>query len=871
MKPINVSLLCPRDNNQNKPVAIPPRVSLRGNNPIKAVAISNTLFAALLSLTCACNFIYDYPNNIGPSDTDTDDGTGADTDAQQDPTGEDIAADDDKIDQPDAPDGAEDAQDGADTTDAADTEEEEEPPPENYTWDITATGGEVAAREYALLVPLWLYQQESDLIMEHAVTCIHLDAVAADSCGSNDGTVFGLTESYPSVPQSDFGRSFYFDGDDKITLNDGDALDGWTGLTVGAWVMLESECRVEKTIFSWDSPAGGSGKMSCVDTDHAYWRILGETGEGGIVDVDNVFIDFGRWYHVVGRFDGSTSRLYVDGQLIGSAGFEDTIDNEGEIGIGVNVNGGAAHADFWTGKIDEVVIFDYALGDYEIAHMHADDCWKFDVAFPYYLDFYDGTALLSEEAIETDNRNQWELDIDDAVLYYRCNGDFANEAGDPDGTAMGGASADADSLPDLQNACAFDGDGDMVDTGYHTAENTNNFTVCLFASREDWDAPGHAYIAGEHDGASGEWLLRIKDNSQLQFFGDDPENDPKVNLSELKDGTMHYICGVSDDPKKSLYVDGVLVDSFDNDWNMSSGYTLRLGGAPACDANPTWAFDGRIDEARLWTRPRSAEEIRSDLAPDFMRVWYTDISGLETEVRTTGAFYAHDDFGLAADYWFNEGGGTILHDFDRVGDYRDHGVIEGATWSTDVPNDCFDYSLLFNGVDSYVDLGFKPSISAFSFAAWVNFSDIESDQRGIFTTMQDDSNRDGFFFAHHNVSGWTLSGYDNNEGVSTCQEEAVSATTDTWYHVAATYDGANPRIYVNSSPITCGEELTGAIDEHDENVFIGENYHEYGSRFMNGLITGAKFWDSVLTEAQIQALYNGGECLRFSVSDPMPL
>ncbi|MFH1438176.1 MAG: LamG domain-containing protein [Pseudomonadota bacterium] len=820
------------------------------------MAISNIIFAALISLACACNFIYDYPNNIGPSDSDTDDGTGADTDAQQDPTGEDPLPD------ADVPDAIEDAQD------AADAEEEEEPPPENYTWDIEAEGGFTSGREYALLVPLWQFQQESDLIAEHAAGCWHLDTNANDSCGTNHGTAFGISEGYPSVPQSDFRSSYYFSGDDEILLTDGDALDGWTGLTVGAWVMPGSECRSEKTIFSWDSPAGGSGIMSCVDTDHAYWRILGETGEGGIVDVDNVFIDFGRWYHVVGRFDGSTSRLYVDGQLIGSAGFEDTIDNAGEIGIGVNVNGGADHGGFWTGKIDEVVIFGYALDDYEIGHMHAQDCWKFDVAYPYYLDFFDGDAELSEEAIETTHWNQWEQDIGDAVLYFRCNGDFANEAGDPDGTRMGGASADADSLPDLQGACAFDGNGDMVDTHISTMEYINGFTVCMFVSREDWDAPDHAHIAGEHDGGSGGWLLRIKDNSQLQLYGADPDNDPKVSLSELRDGAMHYICGVSEGTTKSLYVDGVLVDSYVHAWNTFADGTFRFGGSPQCDTNPTWAFDGRIDEVRLWTRPRTAEEIRTDLAPDYMRVWTTDISGLETTARTTGDFYAHDDFGLAADYWFNEGGGAILHDFDRVGDSRDNATIYGATWSTDTPNDCFDYSLAFNGVDDYVKMNAVSLPAAgFAYCAWVKTTDDD----GI-VMLKGPAEGSG-----HGVRGYGLFAFSNVCFGSGAGYRCSGETLDGgWHHACGTYlDGSTNwsdiRIYIDGAEAT-GYTATGDFYKpHVDSlsVFLGSDDGE--STFFEGSITGARIFNRDLPAGEIEALYNNGDCLQFSVSDPMPI
>jgi Concanavalin A-like lectin/glucanases superfamily len=77
----------------------------------------------------------------------------------------------------------------------------------------------------------------------------------------------------------------------------------------------------------------------------------------------------GQWHHVVGTYDGSTVRLFLDGRQVGS-GTPDTApiayglptSNNLEIGDYPGCSG----LDF-SGSIDEVKVFDRALGSGEIA------------------------------------------------------------------------------------------------------------------------------------------------------------------------------------------------------------------------------------------------------------------------------------------------------------------------------------------------------------------------------------------------------------------------------------------------------------------------------------------------------------------------
>jgi Concanavalin A-like lectin/glucanases superfamily len=77
----------------------------------------------------------------------------------------------------------------------------------------------------------------------------------------------------------------------------------------------------------------------------------------------------GQWHNVVGTYDGSSVRLYVDGHQVGS-GTPDTapiaygLPTSNDLLIG-DYPGGCSNLDF-SGSIDEVKIFNRALGSQEI-------------------------------------------------------------------------------------------------------------------------------------------------------------------------------------------------------------------------------------------------------------------------------------------------------------------------------------------------------------------------------------------------------------------------------------------------------------------------------------------------------------------------
>lgn len=190
--------------------------------------------------------------------------------------------------------------------------------------------------------------------------------IAHDSVGSNNGTIYGATWTTGIV-----GGALSFDGvNDYIYVGDVPSLDISSALTLGAWIKTDKVTN--DTIISKDDDAGNREYYFGVSYDgnnpgRVRWTL--KTNSFQFRD-SSVVVNDSQWHYIVGTYDGSYLRTYIDG-------VEDITSPVAQTGFIPNTSApfliGAKYSpgQYFRGVIDEVAVYDRALTSDEIRNRFA--------------------------------------------------------------------------------------------------------------------------------------------------------------------------------------------------------------------------------------------------------------------------------------------------------------------------------------------------------------------------------------------------------------------------------------------------------------------------------------------------------------------
>jgi hypothetical protein len=189
------------------------------------------------------------------------------------------------------------------------------------------------------------------------VAWYRFDGNADDSSGNNiHGTEMGDPTYEPGV----FGEAISLDGDgDYVDCGLDPKLDITEFLTFTYWIKVVEFDKSWNTVLargddSWRSSRAGTNNFmeAAVGGTAGNWTY-------GVTPVDD-----GEWHHVGWVYDGTMNYLYVDGEI------DATEENSGEITVSSYPlyigDNSQATGRFWTGLIDDVLIFNRALTQEEV-------------------------------------------------------------------------------------------------------------------------------------------------------------------------------------------------------------------------------------------------------------------------------------------------------------------------------------------------------------------------------------------------------------------------------------------------------------------------------------------------------------------------
>jgi hypothetical protein len=181
------------------------------------------------------------------------------------------------------------------------------------------------------------------------------DTVSDVIGNGNDGTIYGASWT----TEGKFGNALSFDGNDYVLVSDSSSLNPVNEITVELWAKSDTPY--------WNQ----NGMLLCKQYSYMLHPVLNTKklrfyiySEGWHYVEYSSAKDITQWHHYMGTFNGETLKIYEDGILMNSAEYVGDIDySSDDLYIG-KYDG---YNRYFKGSIDDVVIYNQALNDEEVA------------------------------------------------------------------------------------------------------------------------------------------------------------------------------------------------------------------------------------------------------------------------------------------------------------------------------------------------------------------------------------------------------------------------------------------------------------------------------------------------------------------------
>jgi len=200
-------------------------------------------------------------------------------------------------------------------------------------------------------------------------------ARAHDSSGwSNDGALVDLMPSTAWTASGPEKTALTPQGRGYVEVSSSPSIAGiTTQLSLVAWVLIEGPIEGDfATAISRQIGTGNGQHYHLSINAQQKPAFFVTTPASGQVVLFGSPVSRGTWVHLAGTYDGSTSRLYVDGEAVKSAPVVGTFAKESNpVILGGNANGDRKDvSELVVGSLNDVMLYRRALRPEEIARLH---------------------------------------------------------------------------------------------------------------------------------------------------------------------------------------------------------------------------------------------------------------------------------------------------------------------------------------------------------------------------------------------------------------------------------------------------------------------------------------------------------------------
>ena len=727
------------------------------------------------------------------------------------------------------------------------------------------------------LTNLWKFNSgDGDLLFDHSGNLSHGDINGAEwYLDPIFGCMDPLAPNYnPEANINDLSCNDYPDGGDYALFFDGEGdyvdVSGSSNISpqfisVGAWVKLDNNSFDEDIIVvgKFDNIQGKSWKLSITSSaigyNIPYFTFRNATGGNKTVNGTTI-LEVDTWYYIVGTFDGTNEKIFVNGfldnsQIQSNSSINNAITN---VTIGGNNQGTTS---LMHGQIDDVFIFDFAMNEDQVSS-YLDtklsgqedgliSYWNFDAAEGETL--YDRTGnivhgdLLGPVWLERENFG--------CLDPYAFN--FDSDVNVDDGSCFG-YPEEGDQLlrfDELDNYAIIPADSDFViqdetfsiSSWIKVPSNHNANISCLI----DGSNYGYKIFAGGHL-ANGQLLVQIiNPNGNNMFQG------PFSSLTDLRDDRWHYVTVTKNQTEAKIYVDAVLEDSVAVEDQMFSGElsSIIIGNDVTLDTLE--GYPGYVSELEWWNGYLTQSEISDNylngpVAIDESLMGYWKFNSGNPEF-----FFDHSgqmNHGLVMNSsWYEE----ILGCMDSYADnYNPLANLEDGS-CIDYPNNG-EFSLNFDGLTDRVSLnedmieGHHATLSAWFWAS-DNLNYTSDSGRPIYS--QGASETQFADFALGVIASTNSLMLEMGQPYLLTDDFAL----EQWNHVVVSFDSGMVSTYINGEIKSEIEVLNTSIFSDSESSYIGRRWdldRSDNNRYTwDGYLDDIAIWDTVLVNENIEQIY----------------